>query len=467
MAACPEETTCSPTARGGTVCLGRCESNADCRSEQGYVCHPAWQVCSPPGLLAPRPPVCSEVSLAPRKRFGEPVQISTGSKAGLYSMEPTATLTNSGEVVVAYMAMNGMSEGNALNTVIIDTKGIPAEPIEFRSEKVRHFDPWLATGRDGLLYLTWLGHDGGLPDRNAMIGLSTSKDGRTWSAPVAAHHAATDCPGNQPGCLDKPMIAVTKAGPYLTYSSAAGPGIRGVSASRPGEAPSVPVGNGVYGDIFVDKKNVLHLAYVAGGGKAPTDRFGDPKNHVEYVRSSDDGKTFSEPIMVSRADEPVPFYFSNAQVLSDTRRKLLYVVYPAGTADGRWDIVLATSRDRGKSWTHLKVNDDEHCANHMVPTAALDARTGTIHLMWAENRGDVPRMVTTTCSKRGQRCQVNEALSSTMATYSFVRHAAEWRGEYDALLIDEKRRIIHAVWTQPVMENGSPISRVFYAHGAL
>jgi hypothetical protein len=40
-------------------------------------------------------------------------------------------------------------------------------------------------------------------------------------------------------------------------------------------------------------------------------------------------------------------------------------------------------------------------------------------------------------------------------------------GEYESLLVDSKRRVLHAVWTQPVEENGKPIARIFHAQAKL
>ena len=223
-----------------------------------------------------------------------------------------------------------------------------------------------------------------------------------------------------------------------------------------------------YGDVFVDGRGHLHVVYVAlGSGKPKPDMFGDSKNSIYYTRSTDGGKTFSKPERVSEAD-PVPFYFSNAQVVFDDKREELTIVYPRGTSDGKWDIVIARRSTKSPAWQRFKANDDEPCASHMVPTAAFDRRTGTLHLIWAENRGGKGRMAYTSCAQGSKRCAANEALSEQVsARYSFTRHATMWRGEYDALLIDEAHKRIHAVWTQAVDEGGVPTSRVFHASGAL
>jgi hypothetical protein len=35
------------------------------------------------------------------------------------------------------------------------------------------------------------------------------------------------------------------------------------------------------------------------------------------------------------------------------------------------------------------------------------------------------------------------------------------------LFVDAKRRVLHALWTQPVIENDVPVSRVFHATAKL
>src|SRR5262249_37743839 len=142
-----------------------------------------------------------------------------------------------------------------------------------------------------------------------------------------------------------------------------------------------------YGDLEVSADGDLHAVYThLGEGKPPPVRYGDLRNAVEYAVSRDGGRTFEKPRRVSAEGEPTPYYFSNPQVAADDKRKLLYVVYPKGTPDGRWDIVLATSRDGGASWSRIKVNDDAPCANHMTPSLAIRRGSGELHVSWTENR---------------------------------------------------------------------------------
>lgn len=466
---CPAGAACIPSPRAGRVCLASCAGAGDCR--EGYACDAVWKVCAPGGLLGPRPPSClpgdaPNGALARRQAFGEARRLSRGASLGKYSFEPTGALLKNGDLVVVYTEMNRILEPNGLAAVVVRSDGSIDGPRALTSTKQRHFDPWMFAADDGV-GLVWLGHDGGRPDRNPEIGFSTSADGVTWSPPRAVHDARTDCPGNAAGCLDKPMIARVADAWLVFYWSEVSEGLRAVRVADGAVASSVRAGAGAYGDVRVDERGHVHVVYqtFAPGAGRP-DVFGDPRGRIEYVLSADRGKSFGKPLRVSAEGEGVPFFFSNPQVVSDTRRKLVHVLYPRGSADGRWDIVLATSKDGGKSWSRSRVNDDAPCANHMTPRAALDPKDGALHVIWRENRGGQGHMAYAVC--RAGKCSENQAVhDAPFASYSFVRHGSDWVGEYDVLVLDARRRRLHAVWTQPVDEHGVATSRIFHATAAL
>ncbi|MCC6213244.1 MAG: exo-alpha-sialidase [Polyangiaceae bacterium] len=469
---------CAASHRAGELCVAGCGSDADCRD--GYACDPTWRACAPPGFLAPEPPRCAAGPApagAPRARaaFEAPRLVSVGPSRGRYSFEPTAALLPDGGLAVVYTAMNEQDADNALAAIVVRADGSLSPTIVIRSGKRRHFDPWLAA-RGGELALVWLGHDGGGRDLNAEVALATSRDGLAWTAPRAVHDARRDCADGAPYCLDKPMVAaVLRAGRaradwLVTYAGT--DGLRAVAsdAASPGEpfSAAAEAGDGSYGDLRVDAAGRVHLAVVAGPRGERTHPFGDARSEVRYSSSADGGRTFSAPVRVNGAEEPVPFYFSNAQVVADPSRRAVHVAYPAGGPDLRWRIVVATTRDGGQTWSRRYAEDDPPCAHHMTPRLELDPRTGDLHLLWAENRGGSGRMVYTRCPGAGGACDPNEALSDVpFAAYGVVRHASWWRGEYDVLLLDPQRRVLHAVWTQPVDEAGVPTSRVFYSRSRL
>ena len=367
-----------------------------------------------------------------------------------------------------------MVEKSSLGASTIGAGGAVSGDRALALGRENHFDPWMASDRQGKLHLVWLGFDGAVvPEKRMIIGYATSADGKIWSAPAVADDVAADCPGEKPGCLDKPMIAIgpdkqdpTKETIYVAYETE--DDMKLVRSNDGGKtfSRSVLVGPGGYGDLEVSESGDVHVVYTHTGGSEgkPTGMYGDPRNAVEYVVSHDGGRTFEKPRRVSAEGEPTPFYFSNPQVAADDARHLLYVVYPTGTPDGRWDIMLATSKDGGASWSRVKVNDDAPCANHMTPSLALRRGSGELHVSWTENRSGQGGIAYAVCASGGATCSASEAVSDRpFAAYSLARHVPRWLGEYNTLVLDEARKVLHVVYTAPVDEGGNAVSRIFAA----
>ncbi len=440
------------TARAGEICAPPCKTDNDCRSSEGYYCDPGWNACSVPGLPSPKPPVCAAATLK-KKSFGPARQLSTAKSPGEYTFEPTAALLSDGAIAAAYITKGPMFGGNVLGLGLISAKGeAKGDMIFTASEREDHFDPWMAADRKGKLYLVWLGFNGHrYPERDVQIGFST-------------------------------MIAIgpQKKNPkadaiYVAYSSEEKGGMRVVHSLDGGVSFSkaVTVLDGAYGDLEVDETGTVHIVAVTAAPRqgeskpAPTARFGDQSNVVTYALSEDQGSSFLT-YQVSSPEQKIPMYFSNPQVVSDTKKKLLYVVYPAGTPDGKWDIFLATSKDEGKTWSNIKVNDDASCANHMTPTAVLDPKTNKVHVIWTENRSGTGGVAYSVCDSGGKKCSANEAINDTpFAAYSLGRFTTKWQGEYYTLLLDPKSRKLHAIWTQSVLEGDQARSRIFHAEAKL
>lgn len=454
---------CVETSRAGELCLKPCASDQDCRAEEGYACDPQWKACAPRGFSAIVPRSCPGSGPAVDARFGPSRPWSSAASAGVHQLEPAAALTDDGGLVAVYIARGAMTEGNALGVARMDGAGAVTLDQRLGSAKRSHFDPWMAADRSGALHAAWYGFDG--RDEHGEIALVTSSDrGATWSEPRAVHDPA-DCPGEAAGCLDKPMIA---AGPdpkrkasdvlYVMYS-AGEMGLR-VRASRDvGKTfgPTVTALPGIYGNAVTTSDGRLHLAANAGSPKAG---FGSAKHQIHYTVSADAGASFDKPVTVSGPDEVIPFFFSNASVAVDERRKWTYVAYARGGRDAVWDIVIAASKD-GKTWKRTAIGDG--CSLHMVPNVALDPVTGTLFVAYYESAGN-GRFALATCTPGAAQCTPRGAINSVpFAALSTVRHGSKWIGEYEALAFDAKRRVLHAVWSQPVREDKGVVSRLFHA----
>jgi hypothetical protein len=379
-------------------------------------------------------------------------------------------VTPAGDLVVMYSSGGPMMGKSYVGVARVPVKGAPVLDKPLETTKKNHFDPWLAVTRDGAVHAIWLGHDGGGVDLNAEIAYARSTDGgATWTQPVAIHDPA-DCPPNTVYCLDKPMIA---AGPLpgitgkealrAFYSSETGGGLRMRTSLDGGKTWDKPVTaiEGAYGNVVIDGKGRIHIA-VAMADPRGAAAFGSAENSVAYTVSTD-GKTFAKPIAVPAPGESIPFYFVNPSIAIDEKRGWIYIAYAAGTPDGKWDIQLAATRDGGKTWKRSKLNDDASCANHMVPNLALDPRSGTLHVTFFENRGGAGHVAYVSCKPDAGACAPATRVSADMAAYELVRHSTKWLGEYEALLVDPKRRTLHAVWTHTVDEGGKAIARIQYS----
>lgn len=477
--ACGDGGVCTESSRAGNLCLASCTADTDCRTDQGYICDPVWHACSLPGLLAVKPPACDGTAAPPRGAFGRSERLSSSASPGIYNFEPSAVVLPDGSLVALYGTGTRLGEPNQLAVARIGADGTRTLDVPFPADREDHFDPWLAVDKAGTIHAVWLGFDGGhAPERNMTVGHATSTDGgATWSAPGVALDVDTDCPAGALGCVDKPMIAI---GPdvgagggkrevvYVAYFSEVTEGMR-VRASRDGGATwssSVAAHPGAYGDLEVDAAGTVHVVAVEG---APGPALTSTDARVSYAASTDGGKTFSSPVSVSADGEPIPFFFSNPTLAIDAGKKTtrLYVAYPTGTPDGAWDIRLATSTDGGATWSRITVNDDAHCASHMVPEIVVDPRTHKLHITWLDGRAG-GRLAHAVCAPGGKTCSPSESISDQpFAAYSYLRQGAAWLGEYYGLALDPKRKLLHAIWTQPVLENGAAISRILHAQASL
>jgi hypothetical protein len=463
-----DDGVCMETGRGGAACAKSCTADADCRTGEGYICDPVWHACSMPGMAAPKAPACAAKTID-KHAFGAAEAVTSDATPGVYQFEPSSAIADDGAVVSVFTTGAAMGEPNEARVAVI---GKSVHETALPKDREHAFDAWITRDAHGVLHAVWLAFDGpGAPEKDMEIAYTTSSDGgATWSA-VRAVHDPDDCPDAMRGCLDKPMIAAG-AGKrlYVAYATEADgrEGLR-MRASDDGGAtfgPSAAVMDASYSDLAIGGNGAIHV--VGANGSPKSGAFGAVGQTIDYVVSKDGGKTFSKVVHVNGDDESIPFFFVNPGVEVDDKRHTVYVTYARGATDAAWDIVLAASKDGGKTWTRTVVNDDGHCAAHMVPNAAIDPATGRVHVTWLDDRDGHGALGYAVCEPGGAKCAKNERASDDpFAAFSFVRHAGPWMGEYASLVVDPKRHALHAVWTQPVATPRGPASRVFHAAAKL
>lgn len=405
----------------GPLCLAACASDADCRADEGYVCD--QHACSIPNLAAIVAKQCPGTDVHDNA-FGDSELWGVGT-------QPSAVVQGTG-----FIAMFTTTTG-------LDVAPDPA-----------NVKPFAANGRDAVLardartlYAAWR-------DSEA-IELSASTDGATWTPP-------TPVQANDGSELGRPILAVGKS-LFVMYGDG-DHGLRVRTSHDGGKtfATTVTPLAGAYGNAVVDDTGALHIVTLNGneyGG------YGSAQQRIEYA-SSRDGSAFTAPIVVSGRDERLPTYFANPSIAVDTRRRWLYVAYVRGGRDARWEIVIAATRDAGKTWTRRTIGDG--CAIHLVPNLALDPVSGTLHVAYYDNVGSVGRFAHATCAIGATACTPWGAINTQpFAALPLGRRTALFLGDRESLFVDAKRRVLHAMWTQPVVENHSTVSRVFHATAKL
>jgi hypothetical protein len=126
--------------------------------------------------------------------------------------------------------------------------------------------------------------------------------------------------------------------------------------------------------------------------------------------------------------------------------------HPARDLDRRRRDLVADHRQRRRALR------EPHGARGIV-----DPHTHKIHITWLDGRGG-GRLAYAVCAPGGKTCSAAESISDQpFAAYGYIRQGASWLGEYYGLVLDTKRKLLHAVWTQPVTEDGAAVARIFQA----
>ena len=410
------DATCDGACVGtatGELCMAACTRDDECRTGEGYVCDPQWRACVMPNATAIVPRDCP----APR---------GIGRDLAFAPPTPLAAATESAAVVMADGAVV-VVHADAKRVLAVTRIDARAQPVVI-AQLGTGSGPALA--RDGrTLYAVWQAEG---------VMLATSRDGTTWTRPRAVD-ACTSC------------RAAVVTGGGAAHVVIAGDAVR-VRTSRDGGksfAPARTIAPGIAASAAVAADGRLHAVALEGG---PLGGYGSAHTRALYVPPG------GQPIVVSRRDEQLPFHFAIPRIAIDSRRRWIYVAYVRGGRDGVWDLQLAASRDGGKTWLRARIGDDPPCAIHMVPNLAIDPRTGRVHVTWYDSRG--ARFAHATCGPGLARCsQLGRLDDAPLGALSTVRGRL---GDATSLLVDDARRTLHAVWTQP---GGTP--RVVHAKAKL
>lgn len=146
----------------------------------------------------------------------------------------------------------------------------------------------------------------------------------------------------------------------------------------------------------------LHLVWLHARTDPPLGGFGPPPNPIMTAYSEDGGRTFSDPVRVSDPDRPRAVAPA-LEVGPDGRVHVAYLDLRGDARDyrglegpvweGTWSLVVATSRDGGRSFSSGVEVDDRLIPPERVllifttpPPALAVARDGRVHVAWHDAR---------------------------------------------------------------------------------
>lgn len=472
---------CVETA-DGDACMAPCAADSDCRVDEGYVCDPAQHACLLPGIAVPAAARCPLVGPAHDAAFS-PSEVWTGAsddaRLGLAQQAPSMVLADDGHPIAVFQTFAG-SGASAVLVHALNRHSAPPSGGAARSGKAGPFDnilvdtreatratsPRLARDHAGTLYAVWHASN----DAGGAIALATSSDaGATWSEPREAS-AAADCVDGD--CFEDPRVAVGPAPRgeggerlYVAYATGTA-GLRVRSSRDRGDTwlHDVTALPATASNLAVGNDGRVHVVGLRGSVLAS---YGSAMQAIEYAVSADGGATFSRRVIVSARDERIPSWFAGPAIVVDDVRGWVYFAYARGGRDAAWDISLAATRDGGKTFVRASLGDG--CALHMVPTLALDAATGMLHVGYYDTSGAPGRFAHASCGPGLAKCAPRGAIESdAFAALSLVRHAANAVGDGASLTFDDRRRILHAVWAEPIADaQGRVASRIAHAAATL
>lgn len=421
---------CVQTGTLGPICMASCASDADCRAAEGYTCDPIYHACALPNLAAIAPKQCAQDGqpIAHDDEFA-PSEIVGSGRA------PVAAIGPQGAVA---LFESRLEQPPAPATDLVDMWPPRAGDRGFAAAGDR--SPAIASTRGGLL-MAW--RDQLAPLDVPIVQPSGSAD---W--------LVVDELGSDDDCGD------CSAGPWLAASGDAVAilfggdpvGLR-VKRSRDGGksfGPAQAAAIGTRGAAALDRAGALHLVTLRGDAHGA---YGSAMQSIEYSFE------LGAPHVVSARDELVPTFFAAPALAVDSARRRVWIAYIRGGRDAVWDLVIAATRDGGKTWTRTALGGG--CATHLVPALAVDPKSGVLHATWFDNLGHPARYAHATCTLAASgapTCVDRGAISSQpFARFDLGRGGASSLSERAALVVDDAHRTLHAFWSQPLADGAHVI----------
>lgn len=315
-------------------------------------------------------------------------------------------------------------------------------------------DPWVAFGPGGRAYYCSLLFNETGPENG--IYVSTSKNGgRSWGPPVAVHTGDADnFDDKQAIVVDNDPDSPYYGRIYVGWDTVSNRQILRISWSGDGGAsfsPAVDVeGTGVNVGVIpmVGPGGVVHAVW------AHSDDFRTAPLVLHASRSEDGGVTWSAPVEIVRMQEVGVRFQRAGDILPtaavDPRTGRLYVAWmDQRFTPGVSQVLLTRSDDGGRTWSEpQRVSDGPGDAPSYTPALAVNA-DGRVAITYYSLRNDPTRQflvdLYVTTSKDGRTFGASRRVSSTSFDVRFAAMAQElFLGDYMGLAAG--RKFFHALW---------------------
>jgi hypothetical protein len=195
-------------------------------------------------------------------------------------------------------------------------------------------------------------------------------DGSDWSAAVdviaAPDGGRTFWPQHAMDAYGRLHLVWLGTNARLYYSRA--PSAQACDA-RSWETTALPISDQVlHGDIVVDADDILHVAYAARA------------KDVYYMRSLDDGLSWTEPVAVSSVQPMVATAFPSLAIDLEERVHIVWEQNQLPDGVPSLGLFYAWSQDDGQTWSSAVLFSEVEGEYTEPVVAALD--NGTVHLLW-------------------------------------------------------------------------------------
>jgi hypothetical protein len=167
----------------------------------------------------------------------------------------------------------------------------------------------------------------------------------------------------------------------------------------------------------------------------------------------------AQNVQVSGAKDAVNFDGPSIAVAPDG--SVTYVSYVVGVNDAV-DVVVATSNDRGATWSPaVKVNDDAPCATHFHSSLLLDSR-GRLYVFFYDNRDGLGHFFYSVSDDGGKTFHPNRLVSSPSFPFDTFQYSTGWLGDYFEPTVAQGE--IYVLWSDG---RESDQSHAFFAKATL